>query len=127
MSVRNANVNTRVGGCTRCRPHYVTLAAATTSANSRSTGTLELLYAQPPTLAIVGVDSVAADVHIAGYTRGRRRALTLAARAWAANTRWRLRWCREPCARYAAVRVAADKFRTFRGLPLALEAGWLTR
>ena len=68
MSVRNANVNTRVGGCTRCRPHYVTLAAATTSANSRSTGTLERLYTQPPTLAIFGVDSVAADVHIAGYT-----------------------------------------------------------
>ena len=67
MSVRNANVNARVGGYTRCRRHYVTLAAATTSANSRSTGTLERLYAQPPTLASVGVDSVAADVHIAGY------------------------------------------------------------
>ena len=73
------NVNTRVGGYTRCRGRYVTLAAATTSANSRSTGTLERLHTQPPTLAIFGVDSVAADVHIAGYTRGRRRALTLAA------------------------------------------------
>ena len=99
----NVNVNTRVGGYTRCRERYVTLAAAATSANSRSTGTLERLYTQPPTLAILGVDSVAADVHIAGYTRGRRRALTLAARAGAANTRWRLRWCREPCAIYAAV------------------------
>ena len=79
VSVCDANVNTRVGGYARCRKHYVTLAAATTSANSRSTGTLERLYTQPPTLAIFGVDSVAADVHIAGYTRGRRRALTLAA------------------------------------------------
>ena len=35
VSVCDANVNTRVGGYTRCRGRYVTLAAATTSANSR--------------------------------------------------------------------------------------------